>query len=127
MSDEFSRVNAGKTERRIAMSRFTPGGRFGWLLLLTLVLWVSPARAQEFRYHYVPLDAAVPAPFLFWSPSAINDSGRVYGTLYSCGDANCDYGVGTTAVWAAGIITPRQPGIAYVANDEGTIAGSVLT
>ncbi|SIT38782.1 conserved exported hypothetical protein [Paraburkholderia piptadeniae] len=109
------------------MSRFMTRCGLGWLLLLVILCWVGLAKAQQFQYQYVSLDAAVPAPFLFWSPSAITDGGRVYGTLYSCGDTNCDYLVTTTAVWAAGTITPRQPGITYTANDEGTVGGSVLT
>ena len=101
------------------------GSRFVWVLVLAL--WVVVAQAQEFRYRYVNLDAAVPSSFLFFIPAAINDGGRVYGTLWSCGDANCDYLAVTNAVYAADTITPLQPGIACCVNNEGTIGGSVLT
>ena len=49
------------------------GSRFVWVLVLAL--WVVVAQAQEFRYRYVNLDAAVPSSFLFFIPAAINDGG----------------------------------------------------
>ncbi|CAB3799349.1 hypothetical protein LMG28614_04946 [Paraburkholderia ultramafica] len=98
--------------------------RFVWVLVLAL--WAVAVHAKEFVYHYVSLDAAVPSSFLFFDPIVINDSGRVYGNLYSCGNTNCDYLAITNAVYAAGTLTTLQPGITYAVNNEGTVGGSVL-
>jgi hypothetical protein len=56
--------------------------RFGFLLALLLSLWTVAGHAQEPRYRYVSLDQVVlPPGFTSFSPSAIQESGRVYGTL----------------------------------------------
>jgi hypothetical protein len=95
-----------------------------WALVLIFGLWVVAAQAEEFRYHYVSLDNAVPSPSnQFFDPIAINNSSRVYGNLYTCGDTNCNI---TIAVYADGALTSLQPGITYAANNKGTIGGSVL-
>ncbi|BCG04856.1 hypothetical protein PPGU19_094240 (plasmid) [Paraburkholderia sp. PGU19] len=62
--------------------------RFGWMLALILSFWAVGSHAQEARYRYVSLDQiALPAGFTKFFPNAIQDSGRVYGTL--CDDINC--------------------------------------
>jgi hypothetical protein len=95
-----------------------------WALVLIFGLLVVAAQAEEFRYHYVSLDNAVPSPSnQFFDPIAINNSGRVYGNLYGYGDTNCGI---TIAVYADGALTPLQPGITYAVNNKGTIGGSVF-
>jgi hypothetical protein len=57
------------------MTHFRPS-QLGWILAMTLGLWAIAAQAQEFRYHYVSLDAekvGLPPGFSFF-PGGINDS-----------------------------------------------------
>jgi len=86
------------------------------------------SQGKEFRYRYVSLNDVVAASGLdpsasFFDPIAIADSGRIYGTLYTCTDVCIEQ----IAFYAHGTLTARQTGIAYVANNEGTVGGSVLT
>jgi hypothetical protein len=47
------------------MLRLHPS-RFGWILVLTLGLWVVVAQAQEYRYRYVALaQVGLPPGILF--------------------------------------------------------------
>jgi hypothetical protein len=84
--------------------------------------------AQQLRqplYHYVGLDPALPAGFDFLDiPAAINDSGSVYVTGYKCGDAGC---LPTVLKYRNGTMSSVHDGIAYSANNDGTVGGSVLT
>jgi hypothetical protein len=98
--------------------------RFAWLLVLTLGLWAVAAQAREFRYHYVSLDDKAPLGFAFFSPSAINNSGRVSGTVFNCDDVSCfDFHV---AIYKDGAVTVLQPGEAGPINAGGTIGGFVV-
>lgn len=96
--------------------------RFGWLLMLVLGLWALSALAEEnFRYRYVSFnDAVLPPGFLFFDPVAINDSGRVYGTLYD--ETDIIY----VAVYEDGVVTIINPGFTVAANESGTVGGAVV-
>lgn len=85
----------------------------------------SKASGNGIQYHYVGLDSAVPPGFLgFFSPSAINNSGRVYGNTFTESD-----GVLTpyVATFDNGTVSVSQQGIANTANESGTVGGFVLT
>ncbi|WP_020565110.1 hypothetical protein [Methylosarcina fibrata] len=99
-----------------------PPGRFSWVLMLILGLWALSALAEEdFRYRYVSLeDAVLPPGFLFFDPIAINDSGRVYGTLYD--ETDIIY----VAVYEDGVVTIINPGFTVAANESGTVGGAVV-
>ena len=87
----------------------------------------EPGAQQLLRsqYHYVGLDAALPAGFDFLGGVvAINDSRSVYGTGYKCGAAGC---LPTVLVYRNGTMSIVHDGIAYSANNDGTVGGSVLT
>ena len=108
------------------MLRFQPS-RFGWVLVLTFGLWAVAAQAQEFRYRYVSLDQVeLPPGFIFFDPSAINNSGRIYGNAYECSTTTCDSILPHVAVYADGAVTILQPGFVRAATEGGTIGGSVL-
>jgi hypothetical protein len=105
------------------MLRFHPS-RIGWILVLTLGLWAAVAQAKEFRYHYVSLDDKAPPGFDFFFPAAINDSGRVSGTVFSCDDVSCfDEHV---AIYKDGAVRVLQPGFGGPINAGSTIAGGVV-
>lgn len=98
--------------------------RFGWILVLVLGLWamVAQAQAQEYRYHYVSLDQVeLPPGFAFFYPNAIQDSGRVYGTV--CDNSFIDCRI---AVYARGSVTVLQTGQALAVNAGGTVGGFVM-
>ena len=42
--------------------------------------------SSALRYHYVSLDEALPPGFAFFDPVALTNNGRVYVTLWACGD-----------------------------------------
>jgi hypothetical protein len=98
------------------------------VLALILNFWVVgghhvQAAPQEARYRYVSLDQiALPPGFTSFTPSAIQDSGRVYGTL--C-DATC--GFTQLAYFKDGQLTvlpPVPPGsFSLPVNASGTIGG----
>lgn len=102
------------------------GNRFGWsfacYLALTMLAPVARAHEfgehREFRYCYIPLND-VPTGFLFFDPVAIDNNGRVYGTIW---DESFSPFVG---VFKDGIVTVRQPGIVHAANERGTMGGGV--
>lgn len=109
------------------MLRFHPS-RFSWILMSTLGLWTVAAQAQEFRYRYVSLDfdqIELPSGFIFFQPTAINNSGRVYGDAY-----DDEFFLPHVAVYAGGVVTVLQPGqpgsIVRAVNQGGTIGGSIL-
>lgn len=79
----------------------------------------------RWRYHYVDLDAvALPAGLEFLDiPAAINDSGSVYVTGYACRPV-C---LPTVLVYRNGTMSIVHEGIAYSANNNGTVGGSVFT
>jgi hypothetical protein len=96
-----------------------------WVLVLTLGLWAVAGQAQEFRYRYVSLDQiALPPPFTFFFPAAIQDSGRVYGSV--CDDLCSDPHI---AFYKDGTLTVLQASSGFFAgpvNAGGTVGGSVL-
>jgi hypothetical protein len=105
---------------------YFPMCRFGWMLALIFGFSAVGAHAQEARYRYVSLDQiALPTGFTSFFPSAIQESGRVYGTL--C-DATC--GVTEFAYVNDGNLTvlpPVPPGsFSGSVNARGTIGGSIL-
>jgi hypothetical protein len=106
------------------MSRFHPR-RFGWVLALALGSWAVAARAQEFRYRYVPLDQAkLPPGFDFFDPIALGNGGRIFGTVYPPPDLPF---VPFVAVYENGVVAVLGgPGFAYTASQGGTVGGSVL-
>lgn len=104
------------------MLRFHPS-RIGWILVLTLGLWAAVAQARDFRYCYVSLDEVpVPSGFVFFTPAAIDNSNRIYGTTALDDGSFLLY----VAVYAHGTVTVLQPGFAYAANEHRTIGGSVV-
>ena len=74
-------------------------------------LSAGEARADSLRYRYVSLDEATPPGFAFFSPGALTNSGRVYGTAFACGDTAC---VPYVAVYRDGTTTviSEQQGVA---------------
>jgi hypothetical protein len=96
-------------------------GRFSWVLVLILGLWAVVASAHEYRYHYISLtEVPLPSGFVAFNPSAINDSGRVYGTAWDASFVDPH-----VAVYAGGAVTVLQPGNAGAANAHGTVGGHV--
>jgi hypothetical protein len=97
--------------------------RVGWVLALTLGLWAMLAQGEEFRYRYVSFDQVeLPSGFTVFSPTGLQDSGRVYGTV--CDDLCNDPHI---AFYADGAVTVLQSaGFAGVVNTGGTVGGSVL-
>jgi hypothetical protein len=93
---------------------------FAWTLVL-LVFFVMPSKAEEFRYRYVSLDQGLPPGFLFFDPVAISDSGKIYGTIYE--DLTFTPYV---AAYERGVFSIQNAGIAYAANEGGTVGGAVV-
>src|SRR5262245_11749034 len=91
--------------------------RVGWILALTLELWAPAAQAEAFRYHYVSLTSLGN-----FAPSAINESGSVYGTAFFGPPEKLSPFV---AMYADGAETVLQPGTAVTANARGTIGGYI--
>ena len=105
----------------------SPICRFGWVLAIVLSFWAVGGHAQEPHYRYVSLDQmALPTGFTSFMPSAIQDSGRVYGTL--CDTALC--GVTEFAYVQDGqviVLPPVPPGsFTGPVNARGTIGASIL-
>lgn len=104
------------------MLRFQPS-RFSWLLVRTLGVWVQVVQAHEYRYHYVSFDeVSLPSEFTTFFPAAINDSGRVYGTV--CDDLCSDPHIAFYAHEAVTVL--QSTGFANTVNAGGTVGGSVL-
>lgn len=98
--------------------------RFGWALVLTIGLWAVAGQAQEFRYHYVSLDQiALPPPFTFFIPAAIQDSGRVYG--YVCDDFCSDPHIATYKDGAVTVLQATSGFFPTTVNAGGTVGGFV--
>ncbi len=95
----------------------------GYILALVLAWWAQALHADQsygYRYHYVSLsDVELPPGFNQFSPSAIDNSGRVYGAVWDSSS------VAHVAVYAHRAVTVLQPGYPSVANNRGTIGGSV--
>src|SRR6185503_17328076 len=85
--DSVVEKNAGRprmlvAERGAIFSCSLPT-RIGWALAIILGLSATAARADEFRYHYVSFtEVALPSGFVEFIPTAIDDSGRVYGAAW---------------------------------------------
>src|SRR5438309_9071640 len=103
------------------MLRFHPR-RFAWALALTLGLWAVVVQAQEFHYQYVSLDQLpLPPEFTSFAPAAIQNGGRVYGTVCDafCSDPHI-------AFYKDGTVTILQSScFAGPVNAGGTVGGSV--
>ena len=94
------------------------------LLALALGLFALMAQAEGYRYRYVSLDDKAPPGFALFSPGAINNGGRVAGSVYNCDDVSCfDYHV---AIYKDGVVTVLQPGTGDRINAGGTIGGTVV-
>jgi hypothetical protein len=88
----------------------------------------AAAQAEQLKFRYVSLDNPVlPPGAIFFDPRAINNSGKVYGTAYSCDTEACENLIGKAAVWENGKVKAFQPGFVSFANEGGTMAGTVLT
>ncbi len=98
--------------------------RLGWMLASVLVLWSVFAQGEEFRYRYVSLDhIELPLGVTSFSPAAINNSGRIYGT--ACYDDLCNDT--RIAFYNNEVLTVSQSvGNASVVNSGGTVGGFVL-
>jgi hypothetical protein len=100
----------------------SPSTRIGWALAIILGLSATTASADEFRYHYVSFTAVtLPPGFVDFIPTAIDDSGRVYGTA-----SDASFVDPRIAVYTDGAVTVRQSGIPIVANARGTVGGYVI-
>jgi len=94
--------------------------RFAWVLMLTLGWWAAAAQADEFRYHYISLNKVpLPAGFILFEPTTIDDAGRVYGMALDAAYAH------HVAIYADGAVTVLHPGFPLAANARGTIGGFV--
>src|SRR3954447_9138410 len=60
------------------------------------------AGAEQFRYHFVPLDPTVPPGLGAFNPATITENGAIYGTAIACDANGCKY---TAAVYRNGITT----------------------
>src|ERR1700754_587790 len=90
----------------------------GWLI--ASIIWaVLPGtlQAQRLSYHYVSFHAAkLPAGFISFGPSTIDDDGRVYG--YACDDNDCIRS--HVAFYDRGVVTAiAAEGFATAANKHG--------
>lgn len=95
-----------------------------WTIVPELVAEARAGSNLDYRYHRVPLDAAVPPGFALFDPVAITDSERVYGNAYACGPDGC---LPSVAVYHNGAVTILHAGIAATANESGTVGGWVVT
>jgi len=75
------------------------------------------------EYRYKAIETLLPAGFLILEPVAITEDRRVYGTGWACDEA-CNPSV---VVYRQGRIDVLHDGVAYSANDRGTVGGSVIT
>jgi hypothetical protein len=82
-------------------------------LLVSVALWASGVRAEDYRYHYVSLTN------VGLSPRVLDDRGRIYGSVWGGGN---DYRVG---VYSDGVLRVGQPGEVWTGNSRGTLGGSV--
>jgi hypothetical protein len=76
--------------------------------------------AQDYRYRYVSLEAALPPGIDFFDATGINNHGLIAGTAY---DASF---LPYVAVYDGGVLTTLDVGFGDVINQGGTIAGGVL-
>lgn len=113
---------SGKTRANRSSSVY----RFGCVMAVVLNFWAVGAHAQEPRYRYVSLDQiALPNGFTVFYPSAIQDSGRVYGSI--CDTAQCNV---TRFAYVQGgnvaILLSVPPGsFTGPVNARGTIGASI--
>ena len=94
-----------------------------YILALAVVCWAQALQADQahrYRYHYVPLsDIELPPGFEEFTPTAIDESGRVYGAVWDSSST------AHVAVYAHRAVTVFQPGYPSVANNRGIMGGSV--
>ena len=97
------------------------------LLAGTIALPLAAAAADtEYRYRYVSLDQAVlPDGFAFFSPAAVVNNGKVYGTAFRADDPDGCFP--SVAAWQDGRVSILvEGGSAQTANNSGTVAGAVV-
>ncbi|MEQ1561048.1 MAG: hypothetical protein ABL933_19220 [Methyloglobulus sp.] len=108
------------------------------LFWVALGLSASSAQAETFRYQYISLDQLKIPPFPltiegfnpapgYFDPRAVIDNGRVYGTIFFDDFSSYPFRVTYAAVYNHGVVTILSPveGSAYVANERGTVGGTV--
>lgn len=113
---------SGKTRADGSLSVY----RFGWILAVVLNVWALGVHAQEPRYRYVSLDQTeLPTGFTVFYPSAIQDSGRVYGSI--CDTAQCNVTrFAYVADGKAAVLLSVPPGsFTGPVNARGTIGASI--
>ncbi|MEA2844368.1 MAG: hypothetical protein QOJ69_2039, partial [Actinomycetota bacterium] len=79
--------------------------------------------AEGYGYRYVSLDDTTPPGFLFVDYFAVTTGRSIYGNALAC-DVTCDSSI---VVYRDGRTTVLQRGYGYVANEIGTVGGSILT
>jgi hypothetical protein len=81
--------------------------------------------AAQYRYHYVSLaDVTLPTGFNNFSPAAIDDKGRVSGTISKCDQTSCTQP--HVVVFSNGNFTILRSGDGGPINQPGTIGGDVV-
>jgi len=98
------------------------------VLMLMLGLWTLPTQADQsygYHYHYTSFsEVPLPPGFVEFQPGAIDDMGRVYGTVFNANASFPHY----AAVYENDVIRVLQPGEIFApsANARGTVGGSVF-
>ncbi len=83
---------------------------------------VRAAGAEQFRYHFEPLDPTVPQGFSVFHPVKITENGAIYGTALACVPGSCKEFL---AVYRNGVTTVLNKGHAQSANERGTVGGVI--
>jgi hypothetical protein len=126
--DRFVGTNGDSDATQLRANRRRPMKRAGLAVLAAVgccLAWGSAqaVQAEQFRYQYVPLDPTVPDGFLFFDPVKITNDERVYGNTSACDLDGC---VTSVAVYSNGTTTILHEGIAFDANERGTVGGFVI-
>ena len=100
------------------------GSRFALMLGLLAALTQTSESRESFHYRYVSFaEIELPPGVLFFGPQAIDGRRRVSGTAHALdGELFVPY----VATYKQSTVTLLTPGVVYVANDQGTTAGSVI-
>ena len=90
---------------------------------------VGEARAaspQQYRYHYVSLNAALPPGFERFIPVEITDNGRIYGNLLRDG-CSSNFSCPTAGVYRSGRVRVISDELVlHAANEHGMLGGGVV-